>query len=353
MDTSDTSSATDISKANGAKRQEAGKDAHVGVAHIAAGASVPCGSAPTGKELAGKGASDAAEPDDPASILPSALTERSPGLLPLFSSRLMTMVVAGSALAVLIAIVLTAAILPDSGLNTQLDARIQPPSFKHLFGTDTLGRDMFTRTLKGLSVSMRVGMLASVGATVIAIAFGVLSALNQWLDRVIGILIDLTMALPHLVLVIMISFALGGGTKGVIIAVCVSHWPGLARLVRAEIRQVLSADYVQVSRLLGRSGWQVVAQHVLPHVLPQALVGAVLLFPHAILHESALTFLGFGLEPHLPAIGVLLSESMRYVTAGWWWLGALPGVCLLFMVLTFEQVSLGLRLILDPRRAQE
>lgn len=280
-------------------------------------------------------------------------TETQRSGFPLLSSRLMTLLAAGLALLVLIAILIAAALLPDSGLSTQLDTRIQPPSWAHPFGTDTLGRDMLTRTIKGLAVSMRVGMLASVGATLIAIALGVLSALNKWLDMAIGVLIDLTMALPHLVLVIMISFALGGGTKGVIIAVCLSHWPGLARLVRAEVRQVLSADYVQVSRLLGRSGWQVAAQHVLPHVLPQALVGAVLLFPHAILHESAVTFLGFGLEPHLPATGVLLSESMRYITAGWWWLGVLPGICLLFMVLTFEQVALGLRLVLDPRRAQE
>ena len=281
--------------------------------------------------------------------LPATGTQRSG--FPLFSSRLVTLLAAGLALLVLIAILIAAALLPDSGLGTQLDARIQPPSWAHPFGTDTLGRDMLTRTIKGLAVSMRVGMLASIGATLIAIALGVLSALSKWLDMAIGVLIDLTMALPHLVLVIMISFALGGGTKGVIIAVCVSHWPGLARLVRAEVRQVLSADYVQVSRLLGRSGWQVAARHVLPHVLPQALVGAVLLFPHAILHESAVTFLGFGLEPHLPATGVLLSESMRYITAGWWWLGVLPGICLLLMVLTFEQVALGLRLVLDPRRA--
>ena len=212
---------------------------------------------------------------------------------------------------------------------------------------------MLTRTIKGLAVSMRVGLIASTGATLIAITLGILSALSKKLDMGIGVLIDLTMALPHLVLLILISFALGGGTKGVIIAVAISHWPGLARLVRAEVRQVLSSDYVQVSRLLGRSGWQVAAKHVLPHVLPQALVGAVLLFPHAILHEAGLTFLGFGLEPHLPATGVLLSESMRYVSAGWWWLGVLPGLCLLAMVLTFEQVALGLRLMLDPRRAQE
>ena len=350
MRTRDTSGA----QAASSHAQHAGQAGHqsgAAAAECACLAAEPA--ATTVHELGGVPRSDAlpARSAHAAGALPRTLTERSG--LPLFSSRLVTLVAAGLALAVLIAILVAAALLPESGLSTQLDARIQPPSAKHLFGTDTLGRDMFTRTIKGLAVSMRVGMLASAGATIIAIALGVLSALNKWLDASIGVLIDLTMALPHLILVIMISFMLGGGTKGVIIAVCVSHWPGLARLVRAEVRQVLSADYVQVSRLLGRTGWQVVARHVLPHVLPQALVGAVLLFPHAILHESALTFLGFGLEPHLPATGVLLSESMRYVTAGWWWLGVLPGVCLLLMVLTFEQVALGLRLMLDPRRAQE
>lgn len=270
-----------------------------------------------------------------------------------FSKRFVTLAFAGLSLAVLIAILLLAWWLPETGLRTQLDARLLPPSWQHLFGTDPLGRDMLTRTIKGLAVSMYVGLVAAFGASCIAVALGVLSALNKRLDAAIGILIDLTLALPHLVLLILISFAFGGGTKGVIIAVSVSHWPRLARLVRVEVRQVLSADYVQVSRLLGKSNWQTVVKHVLPHVMPQALVGAVLLFPHAILHEASLTFLGFGLEPHLPAIGILLSESMRYVSAGWWWLGVLPGLCLLGMVLTFERLAIGLRLIFDPRRAQE
>ena len=108
--------------------------------------------------------------------LPATGTQRSG--FPLFSSRLVTLLAAGLALLVLIAILIAAALLPDSGLGTQLDARIQPPSWAHPFGTDTLGRDMLTRTIKGLAVSMRVGMLASIGATLIAIALGVLSALN-------------------------------------------------------------------------------------------------------------------------------------------------------------------------------
>lgn len=273
--------------------------------------------------------------------------------LPWLTKRFITVAFAVLALLALIAIAVSAWLMPEAGLRTQLDARLLPPSWQHLFGTDTLGRDMLTRTIKGMVVSMYVGLIASFGATCIAVALGVLSALSKRLDTAVGVLIDLTIALPHLVLLILISFALGGGTKGVIFAVAVSHWPRLARLVRAEVRQVLSADYVQVSRLLGQSSWQTTVRHVLPHVMPQTLVGAVLLFPHAILHEASITFLGFGLEPHLPAIGILLSESMRYVSAGWWWLGVLPGLCLLAMVLTFEQLAIGLRLVFDPRRAQE
>lgn len=276
-----------------------------------------------------------------------------PPALPWLSKRLITIVFAVLALIALIAVAIFAWLMPEAGLRTQLDARLLSPSWKHLFGTDNLGRDMLTRTIKGMAVSMYVGLIASFGATCIAVSLGVLSALSKRLDTAIGVLIDLTIALPHLVLLILISFALGGGTKGVVVAVAVSHWPRLARLVRAEVRQVLSADYVQVSRLLGQSSWQTTVKHVLPHVMPQTLVGAVLLFPHAILHEASITFLGFGLEPHLPAIGILLSESMRYVSAGWWWLGVLPGLCLLAMVLTFEQLAIGLRLVFDPRRAQE
>jgi peptide/nickel transport system permease protein len=190
---------------------------------------------------------DVGAPSDLTSTLPHTLTER--GGLPRVGSRLTTLVAAAVALAVLVGIAVAAYLLPDTGLSTRLDARLIPPSWQHPFGTDTLGRDMLTRTIKGLSVSLRVGVISSVGAIFIAIVLGMLSALNKWLDMAIGVVIDLLMGLPHLVLLILISFAMGGGTKGVIVAVCLSHWPSPARLVRAEVRQVLAADYVQVSRL--------------------------------------------------------------------------------------------------------
>lgn len=269
------------------------------------------------------------------------------------SQRGRTVVGALVALGLLVGVAVAAVLLPDDGLRTNLADRSLAPSLHHLFGTDPLGRDMLVRTVKGLAVSLRVGLTAASFAALLAVALGILAALDRRLDAVVAALVDLTLALPHLVLLILVSFAAGGGTRGVVVAIVVSHWPGLARVVRAEVRQVLVADWVVVARGLGRSRFDVAIRHVLPHVVPQALVGAILLFPHAILHEAGMTFLGFGLEPSLPAIGVLLAESMSYITAGWWWLGVLPGLSLLVMVLTFERVASGVRLVLDPRRAQE
>lgn len=269
------------------------------------------------------------------------------------SGRSRTLLAAALALLLLLAIVLAASLLPDSGLRSNLGARSLPPGWDHPFGTDPLGRDMLVRTIKGLAVSLLIGVLSAGFAALLAVALGILAALDRRLDIAIGTLIDLTLALPHLVLLILLSFAFGGGTRGVILAVILSHWPGLARLMRAEMRGLLTADYVRVARRLGRSRFDIARRHIAPHLLPQALVGAILLFPHAILHEAGMSFLGFGLEPHLPAIGILLSESMRHLTAGLWWLGALPGLCLLAMVMLFDRVAAGARLALDPRRAQE
>lgn len=257
------------------------------------------------------------------------------------------------ALAILAAIALGAWAMGEDGLRSSAALRSLPPGPAHPFGTDPLGRDMLVRTVKGLAVSLRIGLMSAGFAAVLATVLGILAALDRRLDVAVGGLIDLVLALPHLVLLILISFAAGGGTRGVIIAVVLTHWPTLARIVRAEMKSVLAADFVAVSRRMGTGPLRVALAHVAPHMLPQLLVGTVLLFPHAILHEAAMTFLGFGLEPHRPAIGILLSESMRYVTSGQWWLGVLPGLALLGMVLTFERVAAGMRLILDPRRAQE
>ncbi|MNI65819.1 Oligopeptide transport system permease protein OppC [compost metagenome] len=170
---------------------------------------------------------------------------------------------------------------------------------------------MFARTLKGIGLSILVGLAASLCSCFIAAMMGLMAAMGKTADAIVSWLIDLFLSVPHLVSLILIAFVFGGGMKGIIIGIAFTHWPSLARLIRAEVLQLKSAEYVLVSRKLGQSAWSVATKHMLPHLFPQLLVGLLLLFPHAILHEAAITFIGLGLSPHQPAIGIILSESMR------------------------------------------
>ena len=258
-------------------------------------------------------------------------------------------------LALLFAAVYAAGVLiPDSlaepsFLNTKL-----PPSWQHPFGTDALGRDLFFRTLKGLSISMTVGMVASLISAVIAVLIGIAAAMgSKRVDNLINWVIDLVMGVPHMVLIMLISVAMGRGLKGLLVGVAATHWCSLARLIRAEVMQLRQQQYVAVSRKLGKSSGWILVNHLLPHLVPQFFVGLVLLFPHAILHEAAISFLGYGLPPDQPAIGIILSESMKYLSAGLWWPAVFPGLTLLLIVLLVDKLGDNLRMIIDPYSAQE
>ncbi|MGD9187936.1 MAG: ABC transporter permease [Desulfobacteraceae bacterium] len=254
----------------------------------------------------------------------------------------------------LAALYLGSRLMDDSGLETNFMLRNHSPSATHLFGTDWLGRDMFTRTIKGLCLSLGIGMVAAACSTVIALTLGLSAAVfGKKVDALVTGLIDVMISTPHLVLLILISFAVGGGGKGVIIAVAATHWTRLARIVRAEVLQLKNAEFVQLSKKLGRRPVWICRHHLLPHLFPQFFVGLILLFPHAIMHAAGLTFLGFGLSPHTPAIGVLLSEAMRHLSTGYWWLAVPPGLMLLIFVKLFDLLGNGLRYLLDPKTSQE
>jgi len=245
-------------------------------------------------------------------------------------------------------------VLGNEGLGTKLTARNLAPGLQHWFGTDWLGRDMLTRTVKGLTLSIGVGLIAATISGLIAAALGLMAAtLGKWVDRAVTWLIDLCLSVPHLVLLLLISFVLGGGTKGVIVAVALSHWPSLARLMRAEILALKSSQYVLISKQMGRSSWWIATRHMLPHLLPQFIVGTLLLFPHAILHEAAITFLGMGLSPHQPAIGIILSESMKYLSTGMWWLALFPGLCLFLIVRAFDRLARNLVKFITPESIRQ
>ena len=149
----------------------------------------------------------------------------------------------------------------------------------------------------------------------------------------------------------MISIALGKGAFGVIMAVAFSHWVNLTRVLRAEVLQINTSEYVALSNRLGRSKLWIAKEHILPLVISQIFVGTLLVFPHAIMHEASITFLGFGLSPHEPAIGIILSESMSYLAMGAWWLAFFPGLALLIVVLLFDIIGENLKRLFDPSQA--
>ncbi|HIV16981.1 MAG TPA: ABC transporter permease [Candidatus Alectryocaccobium stercorigallinarum] len=256
--------------------------------------------------------------------------------------------------AVLVTIYVLGICIPESAVSGNYLEAYQPPSFEHWFGTDALGRDVFMRTLKGLSISMTIGIAASLISAVIAVLAGIAAATgSKGVDAFINWIIDLVMGVPHIVLVLLISFALGRGLKGLLIGIAATHWCSLARLIRGEVLQLRSQQYVAVSRKLGKSSGWILVNHLLPHLLPQFLVGLILMFPHAILHEASVSFLGFGLSPEQPAIGIMLSESMRYLSSGMWWTALLPGVMLVLIVLLVDKTGDNLRMALDPYSAQQ
>lgn len=256
--------------------------------------------------------------------------------------------------ALLIAAYAFGSLIPDDAVASSFMHAKQPPSLRHPFGTDNLGRDLFLRTLKGLSVSMTVGIAASLISAVIAVLVGIAAAMgSKQVDAAINWIIDLVMGVPHMVLIILISFALGRGLKGLLVGVAATHWTSLARLIRAEVMQLRSQQYVAVSRRLGKSSGWILVNHLLPHLAPQFFVGLVLMFPHAILHEASVSFLGYGLPPEQPAIGIILAESMKYISSGMWWPAVFPGLVLVLIVLLVDRLGDSLRMILDPYSAQE
>ena len=251
-------------------------------------------------------------------------------------------------------IYITGALLPEEAFAPDFAQMNLSPSLKHFFGTDQLGRDLFWRTIKGLSISLTIGVVASSASAILATLIGIAAATgSKHVDHFINWLIDLVMGVPHLILLILISFACGRGMKGLLVGIAVTHWTSLARLIRGEVLQIRSEKYISVSRKLGHGSGFILMKHILPHLVPQFIIGLVLMFPHAILHEAAVSFLGYGLSPEQPAIGIILSESIKYLSSGMWWVAVFPGLTLVIIVLLFEKLGDNLKVLIDPYSAHE
>ena len=244
--------------------------------------------------------------------------------------------------------------MPESAYAVDYGQKNLVPSAAHPFGTDYTGRDMLLRSVKGMSISLQIGIAAAFVSSCIALVLGTLSAaFGGKVDQFVLWLVDLCMGVPHILLILMISVMMGGGIMGVSVGVIVTHWPRLTRIIRAEVMQLRTQPYILAARQYGYSWMTVARRHFVPHVLPQYIIGLVLLFPHAIMHEAGISFLGYGLPLDMPAIGIILSESMRYLALGMWWLAFFPGFLLLLVVLIFDRLGAALRDLFDPQFGQE
>ncbi len=272
------------------------------------------------------------------------------GLFSSLNLRQKTLLTIGLTSLVLVVIFISGTLI-NANLPTDFSIKMQGPSFEHLFGTDWMGRDMFIRTLKGLSLSIVIGLGASIISSIVATLLAFLASTNKAADTFVSWLIDLFASIPHILLIMMISIGFGKGAFGVTMAVAFSHWVNLTRVLRAEVLQIQTSEFVALSGKFGKSKLWIARQHILPLVMSQIFVGTLLVFPHAIMHESSVTFLGFGLSPHEPAIGIILSESMSYLAMGAWWLAFFPGLSLLIVVLLFDIIGDNLKRLFDPSEA--
>lgn len=239
--------------------------------------------------------------------------------------------------------------ISEADLKVNFSEKFLGPSLEHLFGTDAVGRDMFLRTVKGLGISICVGMVASFSSVLITITFAILlTVFGKKTDIIVNWLIDIFLSIPHMVFLIVIAVAVGRGVKGIIIGIALTHWTSLTRIIRAEILEIKQENYIKISQAMGKSSLYIAFNHVIPKILPQILVGTILLFPHAILHEAGITFLGFGFDASTPAVGIILSEAMKYLIYGYWHLAIFPGIALVSIVVCINFLGESLKDLICP-----
>ncbi|MFG3232858.1 ABC transporter permease [Streptomyces antibioticus] len=235
-----------------------------------------------------------------------------------------------------------------------LSAKLLPPSWAHPFGTDDVGRDLLLRCVYGLRVSLLVGAAAALTATLIGTAVGATAgALGGWADRALMRVVDTVSSVPHLLLGIFVVAMFRPGVWPVVVSVALTHWLSTARIVRAEVLSLRARPYSDAAVSGGASRWRVLVRHLLPGVLPQAALAAVLMVPHAMWHESALSFLGLGLPTHTASLGTLIQNARGSLLAGQWWPTLFPGLFIIVPTLAVAGLAGAWRERINPRRRSE
>ena len=242
-------------------------------------------------------------------------------------------------------------LVPFDPVATGVGPALQPPGVSHWFGTDHLGRDVFSRVV----VATRLDLLISVSAVALSFVFGSIIGcfagyFGGWTDRISGRLMDTIMAFPLFVLAMGIVAAAGNSIENIVYATAIINLPFYARMARAEVSIRRNAGFVQAARLSGNSELRVLFGHIFPNTLPPMMVQISLNMGWAILNAAGLSFIGLGVQPPMPEWGILVAEGANFIISGEWWLVVFPGLALMLAVFTFNLIGDGLRDLVDPQR---
>lgn len=236
-------------------------------------------------------------------------------------------------------------------MDLSKEARLEAPSVEHFFGTDNLGRDIFSRMVYGTRISLSVGFIAVSISLIIGVFLGGISGYyGGRVDAVIMRVVEVIYCFPTFFLIMMVITFLGPSIVNVMAVIGLTSWPGVCRLVRAEFLTLRERDFVQSAKVQGVSDMRVIFRHILPNAMAPVYVIATLSVGGAILVESALSFLGLGVQVPVPSWGNILTAGKNYIDYAWW-LTLYPGLAILMTVLSFNMIGEGMRDLFDPKLA--
>ena len=236
-------------------------------------------------------------------------------------------------------------------IMASLDQYLQPPSFQHPFGTDNLGRDVFSRVLYGTRVSLMVGIFAAALAVLLGVSVGLLAGyFGGLVDSVLMRLVDTIYSPPETILLMVLVTMFTRNVWTIILAIGLTHWMSTARLVRSEALSIRQRPFVESAVSLGAGDGYILLHHILPNLFYIAMISVTLMTAHAILTESFLSFLGLGIPPHLPSWGNMLNEAQRDIMRGIWWTCLFPGMMIVITVLSINLLGEDLKKRLAPVR---